>query len=887
MELSSLRGQGMIAVDVETCDPELATRGCGAHRDGTFIAGVAVGTEAGFREYFPIGHEVGENLPKEQVLGWLAEQLALPVPKVGAYLLYDLQFLEAAGVKAQGPFYDIQNADPLLCETRFSYSLDELSQAYLGEGKNEAELLAYLKTHFGRRRAREVKSDIWRCPPYVTGPYAKADVDLPLRVFAKQKVELERQGLWDLFLMESELIPLLVEMRQRGVRVDLDAAEQMDGELKGRYEALLGELSRAAGRPVSVWAAKDLARLFDTVGLKYGYTPKTGAPSITAEWLEAQVHPVAEKVLEARKLDKLRGTFLQGCILEGHYRGRVHCNFNQLRSENGGTVSGRFSCVAPWTPVQTRYGIKRIDAVYPGDEVWTHRQRWRKVTAVWRKGREQMLDFFLSNGEVITCTRHHRFLSISGQWVTADECLQAMGQRSKECAGSIEALVQSEHADARSCTGIRNELAQRMGCVEEELIKEGAQGVDFITSLRFEDGQEEPDEWEVPRKAPPLEGLDQRKGRLLVDQNKEWSHPSSPLHLAASRLPDDTSRLDSTSHRRRPKEQYSRQFSDRHAQRSQADPLVTKARTEVVEIEAIEASGTHEVYDITIEEDESYAACGVTSHNSSQPNLQFIPVRTEMGKKIRSIFLPDEGCLFGKLDYSQIEFRLIVHDAVMRRLAGAAEVAGQYCTDPDTDFHQIVAAMAGIDRTFAKTINFGLAYGEGVVKLARQLKLSIDDAEKLLGTYHRRVPFVRKLSWQYSEEAEAAGIVRTLLGRMRRFDRWALRRRGETIVLPRRVPGSRRAFTHAALNARIQGSAADIMKRAMVEVKRSGVYAELGAPHLTVHDELDVSVPDTRVGREAFREMHHIMETCVGSLNVPLKVDWGLGPNWGDNTGAP
>jgi DNA polymerase I-like protein with 3'-5' exonuclease and polymerase domains len=604
----------MIAIDLETCDPDLQTHGCGAHREGCFIAGVAVGTEAGFREYFPVAHQEGPNLPRDKVFAWLREQLALPVPKVGAYLPYDLQFLAAAGIRVEGPLYDIQVADPLLCETRFSYSLDELAKVYLDEGKDEAALNAFLKSRFHRKKSKEIKNDIWRCPPDIVAPYAEADVDLPLRIFAQQRPLLEQQGLWDLFVMESKLIPMLVEMRRRGVRVDLDKAEQMDQELGQRQEQLLVELNKIAGRSISIWAAKDLAQIFDASGTKYGRTPKTDAPSITADWLEEQSDPAAAMILEVRKIDKLRGTFLQGSIIEKHHAGRIHANFNQLRGEGGGAVSGRFS--------------------------------------------------------------------------------------------------------------------------------------------------------------------------------------------------------------------------------------------------------------------------------SSMPNLQFIPVRSDLGKKIRSIFLPDEGCLFAKLDYSQIEFRLIVHDAVERRLRGAREVADEYAMNPDADFHQKVAEMAGVDRRFAKTINFGLAYGEGVAKLARQLGLSLPDAERLLNEYHSRVPFIRQLAWQLRDEADSAGIVRTLLDRRRRFDRWAVRLvDGKTVYHDRRVARSTRAFTHKALNARIQGSAADVMKAAMVKIYEDGVMRELGVPHLTVHDELDFSVPDTPAGREALREACRIMEQCVDDrvrLRVPMKVDAEWGANWGD-----
>lgn len=200
--------------------------------------------------------------------------------------------------------------------------------------------------------------------------------------------------------------------------------------------------------------------------------------------------------------------------------------------------------------------------------------------------------------------------------------------------------------------------------------------------------------------------------------------------------------------------------------------------------------------------------------------------------------------------------------------------------------HQIVADMTGLSRSAAKTINFGLAYGEGEAKLAMQLGLSRLDAGKLLDNYHSRAPFIRPLSRRAMNLAAGRGVVETLLGRKRRFDRWEIskwnstKKAYDTTYLPHRIPGSRRAFTHAALNARVQGSAADIMKKAMVDTWESGVYDVLGVPALTVHDELDGSFTPNRAGKQALKEMQNIMESTA-ELLVPLRVDGGTGPNWG------
>jgi len=222
----------------------------------------------------------------------------------------------------------------------------------------------------------------------------------------------------------------------------------------------------------------------------------------------------------------------------------------------------------------------------------------------------------------------------------------------------------------------------------------------------------------------------------------------------------------------------------------------------------------------------------------------------------------------------------MANDAAYFGFRGAEEVVALYKKDKNADFHQIVADMTGLPRDAAKTVNFGIAYGEGVKKLCRDLNLSVNDGQKLLQEYHRRAPFMRPLTNHWMQRAESEPFeIRTLLGRRRQFNQWSIERDGEFIVLNHRVPGAQRAFTYTALNARIQGSAADLMKKAMVDIWDSGVIGVLGAPHLTVHDELDFSAP--RGGAAALREVKHIMETTV-ELQVPILADHKKGKNWGE-----
>jgi DNA polymerase I-like protein with 3'-5' exonuclease and polymerase domains len=261
----------------------------------------------------------------------------------------------------------------------------------------------------------------------------------------------------------------------------------------------------------------------------------------------------------------------------------------------------------------------------------------------------------------------------------------------------------------------------------------------------------------------------------------------------------------------------------------------------------------------------------------SNPNLQQIPARDkEIGPKIRSLFIPEEGHTWGCFDYSQQEPRLVVHYATLQNLYGVDEVLEAY-KEGDADFHTIVADMAEIPRSQAKTINLGLFYGMGKNKLQAELGVSKDKAEDLFKQYHNKVPFVKQLMDNVMHRSQDRGQIRTLLGRLCRFHLWEPNQFGIHKALPHDAaltehgPGIKRAYTYKALNKLIQGSAADMTKKAMIEL-----YKEKIIPHIQVHDELDISVIDPTHAKH----IKEIMESAV-SLEVPNKVDYESGPNWG------
>jgi DNA polymerase I-like protein with 3'-5' exonuclease and polymerase domains len=261
----------------------------------------------------------------------------------------------------------------------------------------------------------------------------------------------------------------------------------------------------------------------------------------------------------------------------------------------------------------------------------------------------------------------------------------------------------------------------------------------------------------------------------------------------------------------------------------------------------------------------------------SNPNLQQIPARNkDLGPLIRALFVPEEGHTWGCFDYSQQEPRLVVHYAALQNLYGVDDVLEAY-REGDADFHTIVAEMAEIPRSQAKTINLGLFYGMGKNKLQAELGVSKDVSDSLFRQYHNRVPFVKQLMDNVMQRAQESGKIRTLLGRLCRFHLWEPNQFGIHKALPHDAallehgPGIKRAYTYKALNKLIQGSAADMTKKAMIELHKEGII-----PHIQVHDELDISVESP----EHAQKIKNIMENAV-DLEVPNKVDYESGPNWG------
>ena len=621
-EFPRLEAADVISLDVETKDPHLPEMGPGTLRKDGHIVGISVGTEDGERWYFPMRHEVGGgNMDADQVLRWASDELSRPnQTKVGANLMYDCEWLAAEGVQVAGPFIDVLYQEALLDEYAKSYALESVGQKYLGEGKVSNALYEWCAQAYGGSPNGKQRANIYRAPACLTGPYAESDVDIPLRVARAQQARLESEGLSSLARLENALIPMLLAMRRRGVRVDVAAAGILNDKLAEELEQLKKK------NDVDMWSAVQIAVRCDSLGIPYPRTPPSkkhpnGNPSFVAGWLKLQNHEFLETLFRMRSIDKLRGTFIEGHTLGHLVNGRVHAQFHPLRGDDNGTVSGRFS--------------------------------------------------------------------------------------------------------------------------------------------------------------------------------------------------------------------------------------------------------------------------------SSLPNLQNVPNRDEiLAPLIRGLYLPDEGEDWGRFDWSQIEYRLLVHYA---RGGGSVEARQAYRDDPTTDFHQLTNEWVfGGDpnmRKPAKNINFGLVYGMREKTMSVNLGRSLQATKLLFEMYHKRLPFVSATFEAAERVALNRGYTKTLLGRRSRFDLWESRKwddmqKEDAVPLHRDAalttwgPNIRRAYAYRALNRMLQGSAADIMKKAMVDIWESGICDVLGAPLLTVHDELDWSAPRTPEAQEALKEAHYIMEHCV-ELRVPLYAERETGNDWG------
>jgi len=330
----------VISIDLETRDPNLMTLGPGWARDDGYVIGYAVAFN-NFCGYYPIRHEGGGNLPEKAVVSYIKEMMGTNIPKVMHNAQYDVGWMRWAGIEVNGVINDTMTAAAMLNENRRWYNLNSLAIDYLNESKNEKAM---------KRAAADYgvdpKADMWRLPSRFVGAYAEQDASVTLRLWELLNREMDREEVRSIFDLETELTRLLIDMRWRGVRVDLEATEKTRTELEKREKKLLKEIKTETNLDIEPWNPTSISKLFDWHELVYPKTEKSHAPSFTKQFLAAHPHPVAQQILKLREFNKANTTFIEN-ILKFEHKGRIHAEFHPLRSDDGGTVTGRFSSSNP------------------------------------------------------------------------------------------------------------------------------------------------------------------------------------------------------------------------------------------------------------------------------------------------------------------------------------------------------------------------------------------------------------------------------------------------------------------------------------------------------------------------------------------------------------
>lgn len=329
-----------IAIDLETCDPNMESFGPGWPRGDGYIVGYAIAVD-GWSGYFPVAHGGGGNLDKRLVERWIRDVLATPADKIMHNAAYDAGWLGASGFTINGRILDTMLAAPLLDENRFSYSLNALGFDYLQEIKSE-QGLKQAAADFGVHP----KKELWKLPAMYVGDYAEQDAALTLKLWQQFKIKMRQEEVESIFQLETNTFPVLMEMTRRGIRFDRKKCAELIDNMRKREQELLAELKRICGKGVDIWAAQSIAVAFDKMGLSYSKT-ENGLPSFTKGFLDSCEHPLAKMIVEAREVNKTHSTFLQPYMDFSAKTGRIHPHVNQMRSDDGGTVTGRLSMANP------------------------------------------------------------------------------------------------------------------------------------------------------------------------------------------------------------------------------------------------------------------------------------------------------------------------------------------------------------------------------------------------------------------------------------------------------------------------------------------------------------------------------------------------------------
>lgn len=348
----------IIAVDTETRDNGITDgRGAGwVFRDG-HVAGFSVAWmhESGSGStYVPLRHPDSQNMDEGEAYGWLQHQMDTSKQIVMHNASYDLGWLGTMDVTADpDKVDDTQYMGCMIDENRLSYSLDNLCRWRGVSGKDEEQL---------RRAALEYrldpKKDLWQLPAKHVGGYGEQDAVATLDLYDSLVEEIEEQNLTEAYRLEMDLVPMVMAMRQRGIRVDEGAAEVAMSSLTKRRDEILSEIARRLGwggfSMENAHSPGSLEQAFSQEQVPFPRTPKTQRGSFKSDWMKNADHWLPSMVAQARQLSDMSEKFIGNYILGSIHVGRVHAEINQLRDDDSGTRSYRLSYSNP--PLQQMPG---------------------------------------------------------------------------------------------------------------------------------------------------------------------------------------------------------------------------------------------------------------------------------------------------------------------------------------------------------------------------------------------------------------------------------------------------------------------------------------------------------------------------------------------------
>lgn len=589
------------------------------------------------------------------------------------------------------------------------------------------------------------------------------------------------------------------------------------------------------------------------------------------------------------------------------------------------TISFRYSsnmpnCIAEDTLLLTPQGYKPLYCLKEGDSIYNGNGDLTVIKHIWYKGKRNCLSLVSANGAELICTPEHKQWN-GKDWIKAEELNETdIIEKRTDCLSlsknvdntsdsrSVKSLprncrkgvkrgtfsrrekVSNDTAQGaystsiyrpsfckkvcrriyfRSTTSLQRFMYQVQGFIKQR--KELSKEISYKRA-NSRTTQSESSTSKIQTKRCFWKALCKLQGRMFRQEriyNSIYKQPRVSKEKFNTQSSNSTStrdfsrssakRISGTPYRPQPLKQQLGQLGSMYAISSYK---VTST-----------ACGVRRVYDIEVEsEDHSFIANGFRTKNCQQVPSKggFIlhdadkEVEISFPKITRALFTASKGCVFGKIDYGQIEYRLICNIACGE---SGEEVRRQYAQNPHLDFHQYVVDLTGLSRKYAKNMSFGVSFGMGLPSMAESFGWTMEKAEEISEAYHRHMPFVAPTLALVGDVAKQRGYIKTVYGSHAR------------------LPDPKKSYT--MLNRYTQGSGGECLKASIVQAYKEGIWRTLRVAN-TVHDELNMPyLEPTEEKMIALYRMAEIMRTSVPNLRIPLEASPELGDNWASTKEVP